>query len=111
MSAGTVKIENWADIRELVLMSIGTNKGTWWADVRFGSELWLLKKSGRVDGQTAGTLERMVRECLQWLIDDRLAGTVDCSAERTGKNRIEYTVTVTRPKGDPVMVREVWSVI
>jgi phage gp46-like protein len=92
-------------------MSIGTDKGAWFADPDFGSELWLLKKEGKVDGQTAGKLERMLRECLQWLINDGLAATVDCTAERSGKNRIDYRVTVTRPDGSPVTVKEAWNVV
>jgi phage gp46-like protein len=107
----TIRIEQWADIRELVRMSIGTDKGKWWADPSFGSELWLLKQDGKVDGQTAGTLERMIRESLRWLVDDGLAVSVECAAERNGKNRIDYQVTINRPAGSPVIVREVWSVI
>jgi len=104
-------VENWAGIRELVRMSIGTDKGTWPADPNFGSELWLLKKNGKADGQTAGTLERLIRESLQWLIEDKLAATVDCAAERNGKNRIDYRATVTRPDGSLVTVEEVWSAV
>jgi phage gp46-like protein len=107
----STRIEQWASIPELVSMSIGTDKGTWWADPAFGSDLWLLKKEGKVDGQTAGKLERIVRESLQWLVDDGLAVTVDCAAERNGKSRIDYQVTVTRPDGSPVKVQEVWNVI
>jgi phage gp46-like protein len=107
----SVKIEQWASIEELVKMSIGTNRGTWFADPAFGSELWLLKKEGKVDGQTAGKLERMIRESLQWLINDGLAATVDCTAERSGKNRIDYQVTVTRPGGSPVILKEAWNVL
>jgi len=104
-------VENWNDIRELVLMSVGTDKGSWWADPNFGSELWLLKKTGKADGQTAGILERMVRESLQWLIKDKLADAVCCAAERNGKSRIDYRVTVTRPDRSPVTVEEAWSVV
>jgi phage gp46-like protein len=107
----TVRIENWTDIRELSLMSIGTDKGSWWADPDFGSDLWLLKKKGKVDGQTAGTLERMVRESLHWLVKDGLAATVDCTAKQNGKNRIDYQAMVTLPHGSPVIVKEVWSVV
>ena len=107
----SVRLEDWTSIPELVRMSIGTNKGTWFADPGFGSELWLLKKEGRVDGRTAGTLERMLRESLQWLVDDGLAAAIECTAERTGKNRIDYRATVTRPDGDPVTVTEAWSVV
>jgi phage gp46-like protein len=92
-------------------MSVGTNKGTWFADPSFGSDLWLLKKEGKVDGRTAKTLERLARESLRWLVDDGLAAAVDCAAEQNGKNRIDYQVTVTRPDGSPVTVKEAWSVI
>ncbi|MDR3173768.1 MAG: phage GP46 family protein [Treponema sp.] len=106
-----IKVENWADIRELALMSIGTDKGTWWADPLFGSELWLLKKEGKADGRTAGILERMVRESLHWLVAGGLAAAVDCTAERSGKNRIDYQAAITRPDGNVVAIKEVWSVV
>jgi len=105
-----VKIENWQDVKELALMSIGTNKGTWWAYPDFGSELWLLKQTGKVDGQTAGTLRRMVLEAVTWLVDDGLASKIECEAERTGKNRISYKVVIFRPDGGTVFIREVWNV-
>lgn len=107
----SASIERWADIQELVSMSIGTDKGTWPNDPNFGSELWLLKKDGKVDGQTAGTVERMIRESLQWLIADKLAAKINCTAERNGKHRIDYQVTVTRPDGSTVTVEEAWSVV
>jgi phage gp46-like protein len=107
----SARIEQWASIRELVRMSIGTDKGTWFADPSFGSDLWLLKKEGKVDGQTAGKLERIVRESLQWLVDDGMAAVVDCAAERNGKSRMDYRVTVTRPDGSSVEIQEVWNVI
>jgi phage gp46-like protein len=107
----SARIERWASIEELVRMSIGTDKGTWFADPAFGSDLWLLRKEGKVDGQTAGRLERMVRESLQWLVEDGLAAAVDCAAERNGKNRIDYQATVRQPDGSPVIIREVWNVV
>jgi phage gp46-like protein len=58
-------------------MSVGTDKGAWWADPSFGSELWLLKKEEKADGQTPGRLEQMIRESPR-----RLALKVDCAAER-----------------------------
>lgn len=104
-------IENYSDIRELVLMSLDTDKGTWWADADFGSEIWLLKKNGKIDGQTAGTLHRMILESLQWLVSDGLAKEITCETEHAGKNTIAYTVTVTRPTGGEVPVKGVWDVV
>ncbi|MDR1316535.1 MAG: phage GP46 family protein [Spirochaetales bacterium] len=110
-TANPVKIENWTDIRELVLMSIGTNKGRWWADPGFGSDLWKLRQEGKVTYKTAGTLQQMVLECLAWLKDDGLAGLITCAAEQSGKNAISYTVTVVRPDGQSVMIKDAWYAI
>ena len=108
---GTVRIEQWDDIRELALMSIGTDKGTWWADPDFGSELWLLRKTGKVDGQTAGTLRRMVLESLQWILLGSLASKIDCTADRIGKHQIRYTVNIFRPNGNSIFITEVWNAV
>lgn len=56
-------IEDWTDIRQLILMCVGTDKGRWWASPDFGSELWLLRQAGKVDGTTAGKVRAMVLEC------------------------------------------------
>jgi phage gp46-like protein len=107
----SARIENWQDIKELALMSIGTNKGSWWAHPNFGSELWLLKQTGKVDGQTAGTLRRMILEATSWLVTDGLAQKIDCKTERTGKDKILYSVVIFRPNGETVFVREVWNAV
>ena len=107
----TARIERWASVRELVLMSIGTDRGTWHADPAFGSDLWLLRREGKVDGRTAGTLARMVRESLGWLVSDGIAGAVECAAERNGKNRIDFLVTITRPDGSREFIREAWNAV
>jgi phage gp46-like protein len=107
----SVKVENWADARELALMSIGTNKGTWWADPHFGSELWLLKQSGKVTGQTAGTLRRMILEATAWLVADGLVKEIDCTASTGPADTIAYTVTIYRGDGKSELIKEVWSAV
>jgi phage gp46-like protein len=106
-----IKIEHWADVRELALMSIGTDKGSWWADPAFGSELWILSQEGKVNNKTAGTVQRMLADCLQWLKDEGIAAGIDCTAEQSGKNEIAYTVTVLRPNGNPVIVKDTWHAL
>lgn len=103
------RIDNWQDIRELVLMSVGTDKGRWWAFPEFGSELWILRRTGKVDGKTAGTVRQMILDSLQWLIDDGLAKSVECVAERSGRTRIDWRVTVTKPDGNITNVEESWN--
>jgi len=107
----SVRIEQWADIREIVLMCIGTDKGTWWADPSFGSELWKLRQEGKVDSRTAGRVQQMLEDCLMWMKDDGLAASIECRAEQAGKNEIAYIVLVTRPNGDTVMVKDVWNAV
>jgi phage gp46-like protein len=104
-----VRIEGWADIRELALMCIGTDKGTWWADPSFGSELWMLRQEGKVDSRTAGRVQQMILGCLAWMKEDGLAAGIECRAERAGKNEIAYYVTIARPKGDTVIVKDTWD--
>jgi len=106
-----VRIENWADIRELVLMCIGTDKGTWWADPSFGSELWKLRQEGKVDSRTAGRVQQMIEDCLMWMKDDGLAASIECHAEQEGKNKIAYSVAVIKPNGDTVMVKDAWDAV
>jgi phage gp46-like protein len=108
MSAG---VEDWADIRELVLMSVGTDKGAWWADPEFGSGLWLLRQRGKVTGETAGELRRMILEATAWLVADGLARKIECAAERSGKDRIDYTVTVYHSDTDRFFVTGVWDAV
>jgi phage gp46-like protein len=104
----TIRIEQCFDIRELALMSIGTDKGSWWADPGFGSELYLLKQNGKVDGKTAGNFKRMLQECLAWIVIDGLARQINCEAERVGKNEIAYVVETISPNGDSVYIKDVW---
>jgi phage gp46-like protein len=107
----TVRIENWADVRELVQMCIGTDKGSWWADPAIGSEIWKLRQVGKVDNRTAGTFQQFLQDCLKWLKDDGIAGDILCIAERYGKNEIAYSVTVLRPDKEPLLIKDVWNAL
>lgn len=103
------KIENWLNIQELVLMSVGTDKGTWWADTSFGSELWTLRR-GKIAEQTADTLNRMILESLKWLKDEKLAKEITCISKQTGKNTIAYSVTVFHPDGNnTIIIEDIWN--
>ena len=103
------KMENWQDIRELVLMSIGTDKGRWWADRDFGSECWKLRQAGKITPETAGTFRQFVLDSVQWLVDDGLASSIECTAEPRGRNVIAYCVTVHRPGGNTIEIQETWN--
>jgi len=102
------RIENYADIRELVLISLGTDKGSWWADQDFGSELRYLRQ-GKLDAAAPSAFRRMALEALDWLVQDGLAAAVECEAKVSGNASLDYTVTVTRPSGDTVVIQRSWN--
>lgn len=107
----TARLEDWRDIRELVEMSIGTDLGAWWADPTFGSRLWILRRTRKVNESTVGAVEQALRDCTAWLVSDGLAKQIEVSAEQSGKNRIDYTVTVTKPDGKTEDIKGVWSAV
>ena len=103
------KIENWADIRELALMSIGTDKGSWWADPSFGSDLWKLRQSGKIDAKTIGTVQEIILDSINWLKEDGLVSIITCTAIQSGKNTIAYCVELFRPDGSNIAIKENWN--
>lgn len=111
-----VKLEDYTNIEELVAMSIGTDRGRWWADPDFGSDLWKIQQEGRVTEGTAETVRQAILSATRWLIEDGLAQVITCTTTRTGRNSITYTVHITRPdgtaRGDNTMViQEVWHAL
>jgi phage gp46-like protein len=108
---GTIRLENWTDIEELTRMSIGTDKGSWWANKNFGSDLWKIRQEGKVTPRTAGTIQRILQEALTWMKEDGIVLDIICSAERIGKNEIAYAITIFRPHGDSVIIKDTWNVI
>lgn len=105
------KLENWQDIRELVHMSIGTDKGTWWADPLFGCEIWKIKQSGKVTGTTIGTVRRMILESLDWLKQDGLAKDISCTVSQSGKHSLAWVVQVFCLNNETIHVEDSWNVI
>lgn len=83
----------------------------WWGDSyseedgdQIGSRLWLLQR----EKQTRETRERAreyAKEALQWLIDDRVAESVEVSAEYDAPGMLLIQCEITRPGGDSVGFR------
>jgi len=104
-----VKIENSNGAKEMALMCIGTDKGSWWADPDFGSELWKLRQEGKITSRTAARVQQMILECLSWMKEDGLVSAMECRAEQSGKNKITYRVTLFLPDGNPLSVKDTWD--
>jgi phage gp46-like protein len=88
-----------------------TDRRGWWADAtpvvegdRIGSRLWLLER----EVATQAVVDRAVtyaREALQWLLDDKVASSLEVSAEIPRRGMIGLAVKIYRPQKDPVNYR------
>lgn len=89
----------------------------WWgdqfADVEgdpIGSRLWLLDRSKRTP-EVAKLAEEYVREALQWLLDDKVAASLDVSIDISQPGVMLIDVTPHRPGRDVIPFRfaRVWD--
>jgi len=109
MTPATVALEQWRSITLLAAMTLGTDQGTWWGDPEFGSRLWVLRQSGKVDEAMVQAVKAEVVRALGWMKDGGLI-SVDPAVEawQNGRNRIDYRVRMTRPTGVVDVMEGVW---
>lgn len=77
--------------------------GGWWGDAldekgNLGGYLYEAFP-GKLDDSTARSVEHLVAESLQWLIDDGVAKSIDCNAAVVDREYISLSVTITKPDG------------
>lgn len=89
----------------------------WWGDTlaaqqgdQVGSRLWLLAREKQLTSVLARA-EEYAGEALAWLVEDRIARSVQVTAEVTRPGMLGLLVQVTRPAGDVVEHRfsHVWE--
>jgi phage gp46-like protein len=100
-----------ADDTDVLPDEAAVDRQGWWGDAspapttdRIGSRLWLL---GR-EKQRAVILERAQSyaiESLQWLLTDRIASSVDVTAEITRPGWLGLQINIDRPVGQPAVFR------
>lgn len=83
----------------------------WWADETpvvendlWGSRLWLLAR----EKQAASVLERAetyAAEALQWMIQDKIARSIEVAASFPARGLLALEITISRPEHDPVTYR------
>jgi phage gp46-like protein len=66
---------------------------------RIGSRLWLLSREKQLPSVLARAKE-YAEEALGWLIDDKIAATVDVFAEISAPGVLGLLITITRPSGE-----------
>ena len=80
--------------------SSGDKRG-WWADTsddKIGSKLWLLMRTGTT-ADISSRAEKYIKECLDWMIVDGLAKSIDVIAERSGNDTLLITIQIFQPDG------------
>lgn len=119
-------------IENAVIISIGTHArerklgrnanlkpcvGGWWGDALddkgvLGGYLYEAFP-GKLTASTAKSVENLVKESLQWMIDDGVAKSVDCSSNIINEDKVlTLSVVVTRPDGkkeDPFLYELKWK--
>ena len=66
----------------------------------------------KLNTATAKSVEALVKETLQWMVDDGIANSVECSASVVNDEFISLSVTLTRPNGNqenPFMYELKWK--
>lgn len=106
----TARIESGTDIRTLVQMTLGTDRGQWWADPDFGSDLWRLRQSGKLGPDVAAKVEAEIKRALAWLVSDRAVQSIAVSTRIADKTRIDYAVLVTRDQ-ETLQIEGVWDAV
>lgn len=90
----------------------GAPRGGWWADLEWGSRLWLLQYA-----TTRAEIPRLAQdyaeEALAWMVDEGIAERVTVTAERQGRDRLALSVQITRATGPDVTVRfaDLWEAV
>lgn len=77
--------------------------GGWWGDAldergNLGGYLYEAFP-GKLMASTAKSIENLVKESLQWMIDDGVAKSVECSATIVNNEYVLLSVILTRPDG------------
>jgi phage gp46-like protein len=82
----------------------------WWADQfaavggdKYGSRLWLLDRA-KLTNETALRTTEYVREALAWMLEDRVASSIDIAVETTDVALV-FAIGLNRPGRDPVSFR------
>ena len=80
----------------------GLSRRVWWGFAYlgfvFGSRLWLLKRTV-ITQAVLNLMQDYAIEALQWLVDDRVAGSIAVVATQTGVNSVNLNITINRQGG------------
>jgi phage gp46-like protein len=80
-----------------------TDRRGYWGDLIadvsgdvWGSKLWIYDRS-KLNNPVVAQIEIAVKDALKWLVDDKIAKTIDVEAARADNNFVYFTVKITKP--------------
>ncbi|OGC76297.1 hypothetical protein A2619_05780 [candidate division WWE3 bacterium RIFOXYD1_FULL_39_9] len=90
------------------------DKRGWWGDLaspevdndRIGSRLWLLERSKTIPSIVVSA-KQYAEECLQWMIDDKIAYKIEVESERqepVGSDRLALSVKIYLISGTTIAI-------
>jgi phage gp46-like protein len=84
----------------------------WWGDLDaaypIGSKLWLRARSKQTDLVLA-LVKNDIADALQWLLDDKVAASIDVTTEWTRRGMLGARIVVNRNDGTSQSVRFDWA--
>lgn len=87
----------------------------WWGDEfqplpgdEYGSRLWTLRRS-KLTEETLASLQEIVSESLDWLVQRSIAASVDVVVEVVERGRADVTVTINKQSEVPVQFTYTWD--
>ena len=92
-----------------------TSRRGWWADQfeeveadKIGSKLWLLNRAKSTNDIVSNAQQYCV-EALQWLIDDKIAESVDVTVELVDSRNLFIKIEIKQPDVDPTKFRYAYN--
>ena len=90
----------------------------WWGDTwpavandRYGSKLWLLKRS-KLTNDLVNRVRTYLRDALQWMLVDGVVSRIDIDVQRTGINELGNSIVLWRGNSPLTLSFEnFWSAI
>jgi phage gp46-like protein len=115
-TAITLSLFTWARASPDAILADPLDRKGWWADTyadtpgdAFGSQLWQLI-GNPLDTSTLDTADRMIREALQWMVDDGLIGGVEVELEIVRHGVLGATISVLQPQQPATWFADLWEI-
>lgn len=97
-----------------VLPSGETDRRGWWGDVfpsvdgdQIGSRLWLLSRA--TAAEFVAQSPEIIREALQWMLDDLVSDAIDVTAELLDVNTAALAISIHRPNTNQTTYRFLYN--